>query len=336
MKKYLSLILLTGLLLAGILSVPGTVGAEETIVFGDLSWDSAQVHNRIAGFIVEHGYGYDVDYKFGQTKLLLLGLERGDIDVAMEVWTQNWGQPFFEAIKENIIIDLGATYPPSPQEWYVPTYVIEGDEERGIEPMAPELESVKDLKKYWKLFADPAAPEKGRFYNGPSGWQVYPQNIQKLETYGLDKYYESFDPGSQTALATAIMSAYKKGEPILAYYWEPTWLMGLVDMTKLKEPAYDKETWEKNKGCAFPLVKVHIGVNSELPQKAPGVITFLANYETTMEETNSMLGYLYEEEASPEEAAIWFLKEYRQVWHEWFRSINEDIIPRVEKTLEEE
>ncbi len=334
--KHLSMILLIVCLLTGMLFVSGFADAEETIVMGDLSWDSAQVHNRIAGFILEHGYGHNVRYKFGQTKPLLLGLQRGDIDIAMEVWTQNWGEPFFEAIKENEIIDLGATYPPSPQGWYVPTYMIEGDKERGIKPMAPDLNSVKDLKDYWKLFKNQANPDQGRFYNGPSGWQVYPTNIQKLKAYGLDKYYESFDPGSQTALATAIMSAYKKGEPILAYYWEPTWLMGLLDMTKLKEPVYSSQKWEKNKACAFPLVKVHIGINSALPEKAPGVITFLANYETTMKQTNAILGYLYNKDASPEEAAIWFVKNHRNVWHNWFRSINESIVPRVEKALKEE
>ena len=31
---------------------------KETIVFSDLNWTSAQVQNRIAQYIVEHGYGY--------------------------------------------------------------------------------------------------------------------------------------------------------------------------------------------------------------------------------------------------------------------------------------
>ncbi|WP_407058498.1 glycine betaine ABC transporter substrate-binding protein [Paracerasibacillus soli] len=40
------------------------------------------------------------------------------------------------------------------QGLYVPAYVIEGDEERGIEPLAPDLETVEDLKKYPHIFKD--------------------------------------------------------------------------------------------------------------------------------------------------------------------------------------
>ena len=38
---------------------------EETIVFSDLNWTSPQVQNRIAQYIVEHGYGYPTDVIFG-------------------------------------------------------------------------------------------------------------------------------------------------------------------------------------------------------------------------------------------------------------------------------
>src|SRR5690625_3433966 len=34
----------------------------QPLVFVDWSWDSALVHNRIAGFVAEHGFGYEVDY----------------------------------------------------------------------------------------------------------------------------------------------------------------------------------------------------------------------------------------------------------------------------------
>ena len=41
-------------------------GPKETIIFGDLNWSSALLQNRIAQFIVEHGYGYPTDVKFGR------------------------------------------------------------------------------------------------------------------------------------------------------------------------------------------------------------------------------------------------------------------------------
>ncbi len=291
--------------------------AGETIVFGDFSWDSAQVHNRIAGFIIEHGYGYDVDYEFGESIPILLGLSRGDVDVIMESWTDNWYETILEAHRAQEIITLGRNFPDAPQGWYVPTFVIKGDEERGIEPMAPDLKSVFDLPQYADLFRDPEDPSKGRFYNSPTGWVAHDINLDKLETYGLDEYFNSFDPGSDAALGTAMIRAYELGEPILASNWEPNWPLGLMDMTMLEEPEYDAEQWHEDYGTAYPDSMVEIAVNSNFPDRFPNVTSFLASYETTIEQTNESLAYMQTENASAGEAAIWFLQNYKDVWTEW-------------------
>jgi len=36
-----------------------------------------------------------------------------------------------------------------------------------------------------------------------------------------------FSPGSGSVLQAVIAGVYEKGEPIVAYYWEPTWIMGI-------------------------------------------------------------------------------------------------------------
>lgn len=313
-------------------SVPAQ--AQETFVFADFSWDSAQVHNRIAGFIVEHGFGYDVDYTFGDTIPILLGMRRGDVDIAMEMWIDNILDAYEEAIESGELVDLGSNFPDSPQGWYVPTYVIEGDEERGIEALAPDLQSVKDLPQYWEVFADPEVRGKGRFYNAPPGWVVHDINLSKFSAYGLDEYYNVFNPGSDTALATAILGAYQRGEPVLAYYWEPTWVMGLLDMTILEEPPFDEEIWDDNFACAFPPSRVHVAVNADVLAKAPELITFLANYNTTLDQTNEIMAYLHEEEASIEEAALYFLDTYREEWKRWI--FLPEIQAKVEAALDEE
>ncbi len=55
----------------------GQALAKETFVMSDLGWDSAQVHNRIAGFIIEHGYGYGIELMPGDTVPMFAGLMRG-------------------------------------------------------------------------------------------------------------------------------------------------------------------------------------------------------------------------------------------------------------------
>ncbi len=118
-------------------------------------------------------------------------------------------------------VSLGTNFPDAVQGWYVPRYVIEGDDARGIEPIAPELNFVSDLKEHWELFRDPEQPGKGRFYNCILGWSCEEQSTRKLEGYGLDRFYTNFRPGTGAALAAAIASAYERGRPVLALLLGP-------------------------------------------------------------------------------------------------------------------
>ena len=73
---------------------------KATITFGDLNWASALLQNRIAQYIVEHGYGYPTDVKFGATLPLFEGLQRGDTDVTMEIWLPNQDEAWDKARSE--------------------------------------------------------------------------------------------------------------------------------------------------------------------------------------------------------------------------------------------
>jgi glycine betaine/proline transport system substrate-binding protein len=212
----------------------------------------------------------------------------------------------------------------------VPTFVIKGDKERGIEPMAPDLKHVKDMPKYWKLFKDPEDPNKGRFYNAIAGWAVTEINEQKFDAYGLDETYNQFVSGSDAALSGSMVAAYEKGNPWFGYYWGPTWVLGKLDMTPLEEPPYDEEVWESTKACAFPSVDVNVLVNHKLPETNPQVVEILKNYETTMKMNNEFLVYMKDERANAEQTAVWFLKNYEDVWTDW---VSDEIEAKVKAAL---
>lgn len=311
-----------------------SVLAKEKLVFSDMTWESSHVHNRIAGFIAEHGFGYEVEYLFVDTVPSIQGMQRGDIDINMEGWIDAVKEVYEEAFADGSTISLGSNFPDAPQGWYVPTYVIEGDPERGIEPVAPDLKTVDDLAKYWKLFTHPENPRKGRFYNGPTGWAGMEISDIKLESYGLSDYYEGFYTGSQSALDTSILRAYERGEPWFGYYWEPTALMGSLDMTMIEEPAYTDECWEEDPGdyaCAFPSTEIQILVHKSVPERMPELTQILKNYETGLNHTNAFLAYMFEEDVDAFAAAEWFLREYEELWTSWID--DENVINKVKAAL---
>ena len=91
---------------------------------------------------------------------------------------------------------------------------------------------------------------------------------KKYEAYGLNKDFVYFRPGSDAALSAAFTAAYEKKEPIVGYYWEPTWLLGKYDFVLLEDEPYDAEKYFEGK-TACPSVKVTIGASNKFKEKAP-------------------------------------------------------------------
>ena len=306
--------------------------AKDKIVFADPGWDSARFHNGVAQTIIEEGYGYPTEVIAGSTAATFLGLIEGDIDVYMEVWTANLGDTYYDPINEGIIIETSINFNDNAQGIYVPTYIIEGDSERGIEALAPDLKEVKDLKDYWELFKDEEEPSKGRVYGSPPGWKVDQILRLKMKSWGLDESYNYFSPGSDSALSAAIVGAYEKGEPIAAYYWEPTWVMGMLDMTLLGDEPYSEEKWAEENGyaCEFAPMDIAIAVNKDFYEKAPEIVEFLKNYHTNSAMASSALAYMMENECDTMDAAVWFLKTREDVWTKW---VPEEIAEKVKKAI---
>ena len=304
---------------------------EKTIIMAELDWDSVNLHTHIAAFILEHGYGYEIEYVYGAEQPIAAGLIAGDVEVLMEGWMDNYPEIYDPALEEGTLISAGTNFADSTQGWWVPRYVVEGDAERGIEPMAPGLKALSDLPQYWEVFKDPEVPTKGRIYNCIPGWTCGEFNQIKLVSEGLDDYYVMFNPGTGYALAASMRGAYEKGKPWLGYYWEPSYELGILDMYRLEDEPYDEEVWNTDYSCGFPVAPVEILINAEFAEREPVVVDFLRQYETTSELVNAMLAYLKTNEVEHKQAAIWFLQEYESLWTEW---VSEDVASKVKAALD--
>lgn len=326
MKRWIALLLCL-LLCLGLFAGCGSK-QQDTIVFADAGWDSSKFHNAVAGLIAESLYGYTWSETTGSSTVLLEGMKKGEIDVFMEMWTDNIAS-YDEDIANGRIQEMGTNFDDNMQGFYVPRYVIEGDPERGIEPMAPELRNVADLANYASLFKDEEQPSKGRIYGAIPGWEIDNVMYKKYQHYGLDKNFVYFRPGSDASLSAAITSAYEKGEPIVAYYWEPTWLMGKYDFVLLQDAPYDPVGFVEGK-TACPAVNVTISTSNAFAEKNPEFCQFLSKYRTSSALTSEALAYMQDTGANYVDTAKWFLGEHPELLDQWLAP---DDVSKVEAAI---
>lgn len=323
----------------GVLAQDDCDGLGRPIVLAGLDWDSNSFNNGVAAYILENGYGCDTESIPGSTIPLLNGMIRGDIDVTMEMWIPNVQEAWDAAEKDGTVASIGTSYPDATQAWYIPKYMVEGDD-----APAAGLTSVSEIPQYKELFEDPEEPGKGRFYNCILGWGCEVFNTKKLRAYGLTEDFTNFRPGTGGALASAIESAILREEPIFFYYWGPTWVLGKVgdQVVALEEPAYDEAEWDalgemavedvtaETPATAYPTIPVSIAVNTEFQKEAPTIVDFLGKYKLNAQIISGALAYMQDESATADEAAEWWLQNNVDTWKAW---VPEEIASKVEASL---
>jgi ABC-type proline/glycine betaine transport system substrate-binding protein len=311
------------LLLVSVFSGCGK-NTETVIKFADVGWDSIKFHNAVAIFVAEKAYGLKTDEISATTPLTTQALKENDMDVIMEMWTDNVST-YKDDISAGAYVELGTNFDDNNQGFYVPRYVIEGDASRNIKATAPDLKTVADLANYKSVFVDEENKSKGRIYGAISGWDIDVVMNNKYKFYGLDKDFTYFQPGSDAAMSAAFTSAYEKGEPIVGYYWDPTWLTGKYDLVLLEDAPYDVNTY-KNGECACPSVDVTVCASNDMVTKAPDFVEFLKKYKTSSALTAEALAYMQDNKTNYEDTAKWFLKSHDELMTQWLPSEKANVV----------
>ena len=293
----------------------------------DFDWNSANVHTGIVQFILEHGYGCEVETTRGSTTPIMAAHYDSQLDVVTELWYDNIVTQYDAVEAEGIIENIGINTPDSQQAFYVDRNTVDKYNIKSVLDMNnPEIAA---------LFTDPENPDMGRMVSCIGGWTCYTINHVKQRVYGLDKFYTNFDPGSSGALAAEIAGAFAKDRPIFTYYWAPTALMGKVDLVRLTEPPYDAACWGammdvvediKANGkdvykptCAteYKDMSLDKSVLTAWADTHPDETAFLRAYSIPTATVNKLLAY-YEDEADGdmELLAIQYLSNNSE-WKSW-------------------
>ena len=156
-----------------------------SISMADMNWPSATLMANVDKIILEEGYGCEIEMVAGATTTTFASMnEKGQPDVAAELWINAVREPLFAAMDEGRlhsarkmpITDLG-------EGWWVPSYTKEQN---------PGLKTVLDILDRPDLFPAKEDPSKGEFIGCPAGWGCQLSNINLFRAFEMEKKKDGY------------------------------------------------------------------------------------------------------------------------------------------------
>ena len=151
-------------------------------------------------------------------------------------------------------------------------------------------------------------------------------------------WLSSYDQTPEESAPPVKLSAVRLGKCIVADLepWSSTsgWRgtanqphLGLSDLVRLEEPAFSDECWATTKACAYQDSTIIIGINTELNDRAPDVIAMFGNWGFDIDLYKEVAAWQNEnQDASNEDAALWWLNGNVDVWSNWVTNEASDAI----------
>jgi glycine betaine/proline transport system substrate-binding protein len=301
------------------------------VTIGEMNWGSAQVIANLEKFILEAGYGCQVELIQTTTVPAMTSMiEKGEPDIASEIWINSVKEVFDKGVKEGRVVSAGDVLADGGVEaWWVPAYFAKAH---------PQIKTIQDVIANAALFQDPEEPGKGRFYNCPSGWACKIINTNLFKAYGMEQHFSNFDPGSAEGLAGSIAKAYERKQSWFGYYWAPTSILGKYPMVMVELGPFDpkghvcntKENCTTPHPGRYPASRVVAATTKAFADSQPRVFAFLQQISIPNDVMNAVLAWGEDNQAEGNEMAGYFIATYEPQWTSWLPA---EVAAQVKKAL---
>lgn len=291
------------------------------VQIADMNVASATLLAHIDQFVLTHGYGCRVELVPGDT--IPTGtsmMERGQPDIAPEIWTMSFGSTLDDALNEGrLTIASNPLIGGGVEGFWVPTYMV--DE-------IPELATIEGIKANAHLFTHPEIPNRSAIYGCPAGWVCQITARNNFIALGLEEVgFDLIDPGSAAALAGSIARAVEREQAWFGYYWSPTPLLGKYDMTMVDfgtgidaehyVACITQEDCQNPRATMWPTSPVHTLTTGEFAQRVPEAYAYLQNRTLSNDDINAMLAWMDDHQADGSFAMEHFMLTQESLWRNW-------------------
>ena len=326
----------------------GTIGIAATTLMGShtayaecgrvtvasMNWQSAEVLAEIDKFVLSEGYGCEVELVPGDTMPTLTSMiEKGQPDVAPEAWTTAVLEPLTAAVNEGRLhYGARSLRDGGVEGWWIPKYIADAN---------PDVKTIEDALSRPDLFPSPDDKDRGAVHNCPSGWNCQITTGNAFKAWEAKaKRFMLVETGSAAGLDGSIAKANERKEAWLGYYWSPTAILGKYEMVKLDAGVpHDAEAWVKcntKADCANPQkndwakADVMTVVTDRFKKAGGDAFNYLNARDWGNDTVNELLAWMQDNQATGEDGANHFLKNYPQIWSEW---VTPEVAERIKAAL---
>ena len=262
------------------------------VVIPDPNYASGRATAFAVKAIIEEALGLDVEMVTTTAVPVIweaMSRGKGEIDIWTEGWLPNQSGLADRYVHKEKTVTLSSKPFNAIQGYCIPTAA---SKKHGIT-------SVFDLAnpENAQLF-DTNGDGRGEIWIGPQGWQSTNIETIRARDYGFADFFEL--QSTDEAVATAELdAAVKAGKPWVGYCYGPHQNFALYDLTLLKEPAHNPETfvmvqpavdpdWKsKSKvASAYADTTVHITWSTSLADRQPQLVPLLEQIQLTADDVN--------------------------------------------------
>lgn len=318
-KKLIALLLLA----LGPFAVASPASAAQCgdVTIAQMSWQSADLLANVDQIVLSKAYDCNVAMVPGDTlPTFNTMVENGEPDIAPEMWINAVRETFDGAVADGTLqIAAESLSDGGVEGWWIPFFIAEA---------YPDIKSIEDALRHPELFPAPDGKDKGAVYSCPMGWSC------RISTANLFKAYRAAENGfalyptdTPEALIDTIATAFDQNRGWLGYYWAPTATLGKYEMVRLDFGVrHDKAEWDNctavldcpdPKPNAWPKSKVYTVTTDQFRRSNPAAFAYLSKRSWSNRTVNGLMAWANDNQASPNDAALHFLRTNEPIWTEW-------------------
>lgn len=270
-------------------------------------WTGQLFSSNVAGLLLQE-MGYTVEYVSAGALPQHVGLQKGNLHVQTEVWSNNVGDIFPNAVASGEIVNLGSLGLDLKEGWIYPPYMAE---------VCPGLPNYLALYDCAQAFAAADTFPNGRLITYPADWGTRSKDL----VAAIDVPFAPIAGGSEGAMIAELSSAIDARQPILMMMYQPHWIFTKYDLEFVEwneiEGECVEETQDRDTACGFQQATADKVVWGGFEEKWPAAFQALSAMELTNEDENAAILAVDAEGLKVEDVAAKWFANNKDRWWPW-------------------